>query len=194
MNYEKIEAFIKDENFNIDERFIRFIKSDYLQKISQTVFYEGTDWLINRIKRPFINSEILSDEFDSIDTCLKYFGSNRSNPALISKFFQTEEELTDNWKEFKRFHPQFRKGFQIIGLLDSPHASILLIGITESNYGQIWIEVGNSNSLIKMADDIDDLINKITFKPYSILTDQFGLKFKKSKEGYYEIETMTNHA
>lgn len=189
MNSGKIKAYIKDEDFNIDVKFLRFIESDYLQKISQTVSCEGTDWLINRIESPFINREIISDEFDSIDSCLKYFGTNKSNPALISKFFRTEEELLYNWDEFKRFHPQFGRGFQIIGLLDSPHASILLIGIADSNYGQIWIEVGNSNSLIKMADNINDLINKFTFKPYSILTDQFGLEIKENKDGYYEMVT-----
>ena len=190
----RIEEYIKKENLKINEKFIHFLGSEYLKSISQTVYCEKTDWLINRIERPFIDCEIISDEFESIDSCLKYFGSDKGKPVLISKFFQNEEELIYNWKEFKRFHPQFAKGFQIIGLLDSPHASILLIGISESNSGQIWIEVGNSNSLIKMADDINIFVSEFKFKPYSILTDQFRLSFKKTEEGYFEIETMTNTA
>jgi hypothetical protein len=188
MDSKKIELFLEHENLRLESDYLEFLGTNYLYEISKTVHFDHHDWPVNRIERPFTMEEMISDEFDSIDSCLKYFDTNRSNPILISNFFQEEEELINCWTDFKKFHPLFEKGFLIIGLLDAPHASILLLGIHEKNFGQIWIEVGNSSTVIKMANNINDFIKEFKFTTYDILTDQFGLNFEKSPEGYYEIK------
>ena len=193
MDSTTINNYLKKENLEIDVNYLNFIKTDYVKKMTKTVNFENHDWLINKIEIPFLNNDIISEEFDSINSCLKYYGTSKNNPAILYEIFHKDETLIENWAKFKKFHPLFKKGFLVIGFLDSPHSSILLIGINKNNNGQIWIAVGNSNTIIKMADNIYEFKTEIRFKTHNILTEQFGLVFIKSPEGYYEEKTMPNN-
>lgn len=189
MPIKQIQTFLKNESLFVGDMYLQFLQSEYLRQISKTVFVDNHEWQINRIERPFTMDQFISDEFDSIDSCLQYFGSKKSISMLMSKFFYEHSELIYQWKEFMKFHPIFRKGFLIIGLLDSPHSSILLIGIQHKNIGEIWMNIGNSDTIIKVANNINDFNSKLVFKPYSILVDRFNIDFVKDSRGFYRVKT-----
>jgi hypothetical protein len=194
MIFEKVAEFLKDENLELETNYLNFISSEYINQISKTVNFDNHDWVINSIERPITKEEIRSDEYDSVEACLLTYGLTTKHSILISRLYHEENELIDKWAVFKEFHPLFNKGLLIIGELDSPHSSILLLGISKANYGQIWMEVGNSLSLIRLADDINDFISKFKFNIYDILVESFKLEFEQSSEGYYKIKTMPNNA
>lgn len=122
------------------------------------------------------------------------YGVDNSNPIYIDEFYIVKENTLNRWGEYIDNNPLFEKGLLPIGSLSRPNNSALLLGVNESNFGEIWINFSDNEEVIKIANSIFEFLDKILTTPYELpftglsIDEMQSKMYKKFGEDFWRLE------
>jgi hypothetical protein len=137
------------------------MKTNFLSKIRNKVFYDNNIWNLEILSLDWNKHLELSKENKLY---LKEYDLVEEDHITIGEICSTTKMLSKDLDEFIDTHPLSDKGFIPIGDIIDPYSSLLLLGITDKNEDEIWMNISQSEGLFKIADNIFSFLNLLEYE------------------------------
>jgi hypothetical protein len=180
---------IKNIDLIISDSYLFLLEKGFFKTLSNKLFFEDTMWDVESLTIPLASLNIS----ESKDIFAEY-GVDNNNPIYIDELYADKEEVLKEWGNYINYNPLFEKQLLPIGSLSRPHNSALLLGINESNRGEIWMNLQDYERVIKMANSTLELLDKLIITPYELpftglsISEMQAKMYKKFGEDFWRLK------
>jgi hypothetical protein len=187
-----LESILSEKGYVLESSYRLFLKSDYSYVLKHMVFFEKENlnfaFSFISIKWSDIKSEIelfgIYPEY-TIDF-ISSLGINIDDDKLVINDLYTMEEMKKNIADFVKYDKSFLDGFLQIGYMNSPINSRLMYSLNKKNLGSIWLEMPDENFLIKIANNLVELLEKSSLEIREANINRFGYKLSQLYRNWNE--------
>ncbi|MFK8009096.1 MAG: hypothetical protein AB8H03_22235 [Saprospiraceae bacterium] len=167
---------IKNTDLTISNDYLFLLEKGFFKTLRNKLFFEGTIWDIEALTIPLEELNISANE-----NVLAEYGLDNNNPIYIDEFYTNKEDALNKWSTYIDNNPLFEKKLLPIGNLSRPNNAALLLGINKSNSGQIWVNFSDYDHVIKIANSISELLDKLVITPYELPFTGLSINQMQSK-------------
>lgn len=154
---------INNIDLTISDDYLFLLEKGFFKTLRNKLFFEETLWDVESLTIPLATLNI-----SAYKGILAEYGVDNDSPIFIDELYTDKEDLFNKWGQYINNNPVFGKKLLPIANLARPHNSALLLGINESNSGEIWMNLQDYERVIKIANSILELLDKLIITPYEL--------------------------